>query len=207
MLIFKITNGIIHARRGEAIINIDLSKTQNYLEWLKKILYIDFKASNSANKNIRTVKRGQVYYCELGQGIGSEEGKNRPCVIIQNDAGNIHSPNTIVAPITNEAGTASVTVDIVGNYLYTDKDGKPDKLTGHILLGNIVTVSKARLGDYICELTNEVDEMNEKILTSLGIFKEYKKLKDTIVKDKAFIKKIIDENYKLKKSIEKKSEI
>lgn len=105
-------------------INIDLSKTQVYLQWFKQVLFYDWKANNSKNKNIRTVKRGQVYYCDLGVGIGSEETKNRPCVIIQNNTGNKFSPNTIVAPITNEQGEEKVSVPITGSYTYTDiEDG------------------------------------------------------------------------------------
>ena len=105
-------------------LNIDLSKTQAYLEWFKQLLYYNWKANNSKNKNIRVVKRGQVYYCDLGLGIGSEETKNRPCVIIQNNTGNNFSPNTIVAPITNEKAEEKVSVAITGTYTYNDiEDG------------------------------------------------------------------------------------
>lgn len=70
------------------------------------------------------------------------------------------------------------------------------------MLANIVTVSKARLnGGCITELSNEINEMNEKILTSLGLFRELKDLREKVSKDKKFIKKIIDDNYKLKNSL------
>lgn len=180
-------------------LNIDLSKTQAYLDWFKQLLYYDWKANNSKN---RIVKRGQVYYCDLGLGVGSEETKNRPCVIIQNNTGNNFSPNTIVAPITNEKAEEKVSVPITGIYPYNDiEDGTLKNLSGYILLGNIVTVSKARLGQYIGELSNEIKEMDQKILTSLGLYDNYKVLKEKSLKDKAFIKKLIDENYRLKKSL------
>lgn len=183
-------------------LNIDLSKTQAYLDWFKQVLYYNWKANNSKNKNIRVVKRGQVYYCDLGLGIGSEENKNRPCVIIQNNTGNNYSPNTIVAPITSEKPEEKVSVPISGTYTYTDiEDGTEKNLEGYILLGNIVTVSKARLGERIAILSDELKEMDEKILTSLGLYDEFKKLQDKISKDKLFIKKSIDENYRLKKAI------
>lgn len=46
------------------------------------------------------VYRGEVYYADLSPVIGSEQGGLRPVLIIQNDIGNMHSPTTIIAPIT-----------------------------------------------------------------------------------------------------------
>jgi len=181
--------------------DIDLGKTRAYFDWFKQILFLDWKAQNAKSKNIRVVFRGQVYYCDLGLGIGSEETKNRPCVIIQNDTGNQYSPNTIVAPITNEPAEKAVSVTISGGYDYTDLEGKPQKLSGNILLGNIVTVSKARLGDKLVTLNQEISEINEKILTSVGIYSIYKDLDDKSKKDKLFIEKLKDENQKLKEEI------
>lgn len=34
--------------------------------------------------------------------IGSEQGGERPSIIIQNDKGNIHSPTTLVLPLTKQ---------------------------------------------------------------------------------------------------------
>ena len=46
------------------------------------------------------VKRGEIYYAALDPVLGSETGKTRPVLIIQNDVGNLYSPTTIVAVIT-----------------------------------------------------------------------------------------------------------
>jgi mRNA interferase MazF len=46
------------------------------------------------------VKRGEIYYAALDPMVGSETGKSRPVLIIQNDIGNTYSPTTIVAVIT-----------------------------------------------------------------------------------------------------------
>ena len=40
----------------------------------------------------KTYLRGELYYADLGTGIGSEQNGYRPVVIIQNDVGNRHSP-------------------------------------------------------------------------------------------------------------------
>jgi len=47
-------------------------------------------------------KRGDVVWVNLKPTIGSETGKVRPCVIVQNDVGNTYSPVTIVAVITSQ---------------------------------------------------------------------------------------------------------
>lgn len=38
------------------------------------------------------IQRGAICYVDLGFGEGSEIGKLRPCVVVQNDIGNLHSP-------------------------------------------------------------------------------------------------------------------
>lgn len=46
------------------------------------------------------VLKGDVYYCDLGKSIYSEQKGTRPVLIVQNNFGNKHSPTTIVCPIT-----------------------------------------------------------------------------------------------------------
>lgn len=52
-----------------------------------------------------TYLRGELYYADLGTGVGSEQSGYRPVVIIQNDVGNRHSPTTIVAAISTQIKT------------------------------------------------------------------------------------------------------
>lgn len=77
---------------------IELFKIQNILEWIKTKIFLDAISNNSIK---RVVKRGEVYKCNLGVGIGSEMQKERPCVIVQNDNRNLKSGNTIVIPISH----------------------------------------------------------------------------------------------------------
>ncbi len=46
------------------------------------------------------VKRGDIFYANLDPVVGRETGKTRPVLVIQNDIGNMHSPTTIIAVIT-----------------------------------------------------------------------------------------------------------
>jgi len=47
------------------------------------------------------IKKNDVIKIDLSGSVGSEQGKIRYAVVIQNDAGNIHSSTTIVIPFTH----------------------------------------------------------------------------------------------------------
>ena len=64
--------------------NIDLTKTQQYLEWLKNKLYLNAIAPSAKN---RIIYRGQVYRCNLGIGVGSEECKERMRIMCRTSNG------------------------------------------------------------------------------------------------------------------------
>jgi len=51
------------------------------------------------------IKRGEILLADFNPVRGHEQGKIRPCLIIQNDIGNTNSPTTIVASITSKADT------------------------------------------------------------------------------------------------------
>lgn len=40
------------------------------------------------------IRRGEIYYADLRNMVGSEQGGKRPVVVIQNDVGNLNSPTT-----------------------------------------------------------------------------------------------------------------
>ncbi|MBR5128378.1 MAG: type II toxin-antitoxin system PemK/MazF family toxin [Roseburia sp.] len=157
------------------------------LEWLKIKLKLD---ATSANAKRRMVKRGQVYRCNFGCGIGSEMNKERPVVVVQNDIGNMHSGNTIVVPITHDTSTLpcvaniSTQVDLNGNNI----------LDGQANASNILCVSKARLGDFVCELSNEeMKKVDEAIAKSVDIMKYYAEVSKKLFKRESYIEKIKDE--------------
>lgn len=146
---------------------IELGQTQKMLEWLKTKLYLD---ALSTNARTRTVKRGQVYRCNFGCGIGSEIQKDRPAVIIQNDIGNNRSGNTIVIPITHDTSTlpcvANITpqMDSSGNII----------LDGQANASNMMCVSKARLGDFVCTLpASDMKLIDEAIARTVDLMGYY----------------------------------
>ena len=167
--------------------NIDSLQIEKMLEWLKTKLKLD---AMSVNAKRRMVKRGQVYRCNFGCGIGSEMNKERPAVVIQNDIGNLHSGNTIVIPITHDTSTLPCVanlnpqIDANGNII----------LDGQANASNILCVSKARLGDFICELpNNEMKKIDEAIAKSVDIVKYYVEISRKLSNREAYIEKIKNE--------------
>ena len=51
-----------------------------------------------------TINRGDVLLIDLDPVKGSEQGKTRPCLVVQNDIGNKFAPTTIIAAITSNTG-------------------------------------------------------------------------------------------------------
>jgi len=86
------------------------------------------------------VKRGDIYYANLDPVMGRETGKTRPVLVIQNDIGNMYSPTTIVAVITEYSDKkASYPICVA---IKKDNGLKKDSI---INLSQIRTVDKRRL--------------------------------------------------------------
>lgn len=176
--------------------NIDLSKTQQYLDWLKTKLYLNMRSTNASK---RVIKRGEVYWCELGQGVGSEESKKRPCVVLQADKANVKSPNTLVAPITHTSSNLPVVIPVKER---KNLNGEI-LLDGHALIGNMVCVSKGRLGDYIVTLdTDELKEIDKAIAIATDVKRHYDKLEKMFKDKEDYISKLKKKIYMLEKELE-----
>lgn len=50
----------------------------------------------------KTIHKGDLYFADLGETIGSEQSGMRPVVVLQNDIGNKYSPTIIVSPLTTK---------------------------------------------------------------------------------------------------------
>ena len=113
--------------------------------------------------NMKEIKRGEIYSADFGAGFGSEQGGTRPSLILQNDIGNRHSPTTIVAAITGRKTKAALPthVAIMTSGLKTEST---------VLLEQIRTIDKARLGEYIGKLDSKtLAAVDRAIVVSLGI--------------------------------------
>lgn len=95
---------------------------------------------------------------------GHEQGNRRPVLIIQNDKGNKNSETTIIAPITTHSREFIT-------HVYCKKCSLDYR--SQILLEQIRTIDKSRIGNYICTLNSDVmSEVDEKIKISLALNKE-----------------------------------
>ena len=159
---------------------IDYFETTQHLDWLKEKLWLN---SNAINASRRIVKRGEVYECNFGVGVGSEERKKRPCVILQNDTANKNSAIVLVAPITHTEKLSPVVVPIAEQ---KDMDGTII-LDGYVLVGNMTSVSKARLGKKIASLTkSEMKDVEKAMLIQIGMWDKFNRMNNEL-REKEFL--------------------
>ena len=112
-----------------------------------------------------TYLRGELYYADLGTGIGSEQNGYRPVVIIQNDVGNRHSPTTIVAAISAQIKTKA---NLPTHYHLKQRSGLVQPSI--VMLEQIRTVDKTRLVQYIGKLPDgEIKGLNHALAISTGL--------------------------------------
>lgn len=114
---------------------------------------------------LKEIKRGDLYYADLRPIIGSEQGGVRPVLIIQNDVGNHFSPTVIAAPITSRRKNRWMPTHV---FLPISTDGlRNDSI---VLLEQVRTIDRSRLGDYIGRLDETAMEAVDTALAiSIGI--------------------------------------
>ena len=110
-------------------------------------------------------RRGDIYFADLDPVFGSEQGGRRPVLIIQNDIGNEHSPAVIVAAITSAPAKMSFPVDVM-----VTSPGSGLIKGSRILLSQIRTIDKRRLGDYVGRLdAAHMSQIDEALKISLAL--------------------------------------
>lgn len=103
--------------------------------------------------------RGDIFMAEIYSSTCSEEKWVVPVVVIQNDIGNIYSPNVIVATITAREKKNLVTHININL-------SKPST----ILCEDIHTIKKSQLGNWMGRLTEEeLSELDSTLMKSLGM--------------------------------------
>lgn len=111
---------------------------------------------------MREIKRGEIYFAHLDNAVGSEQQKDRPVLILQNNIGNLHSPTTIVAIITTKKKKmylpCHVPITVKGEDF------------GVAALEQIRTIDKCRLTTYIGKINrHKKKKINRAIKISLGL--------------------------------------
>ena len=111
------------------------------------------------------VKKGEVYLANLSDASGSEQGKVRPVLIVQNNRGNKHSPTTIVACLSSKIYTK--------HHLPTHcilPDGLGLKYRSMVMCEQIRVIDKSRLFKKIATLNKrQMAIIDKKIKISLDL--------------------------------------
>ncbi len=97
--------------------------------------------------------RGEVYYVDLEPTKGSEMQKNRPCVVVSNNAINFNASVIVICPITDSYGKNSPI-----HILIPEKEGGLIK-PSIVHCGQVRAIDKSRLGNKSGDLSEET--MNE----------------------------------------------
>jgi len=115
---------------------------------------------NSGNA-VQQIKKGEVYLIDLKDTYSNVQSGIRPCLVIQNDCGNSHSPTVIVVPITSKLKKTKMPVHVVVNQ---------NNNLEMILCECILTVSKEQIKHYLRTFdSNIMNQVNEALEVSLGI--------------------------------------
>ena len=100
------------------------------------------------------IKRGEIWWAELPEPVGSEPGYKRPLVIIQSNEFNNSNINTIIAAvITSNLNLAAAP----GNILLPAKKSKLPKKSV-INISQLITINKSFLTEKVHTLSNKVME-------------------------------------------------
>lgn len=119
------------------------------------------------------MRRGQVYYADLNPVIGSEQGGIRPCLIIQNDIGNLHSQTVIIATMTTQSKNNLPT------HVSASSEDYCLDINTTILLEQLRTIDKSRLRDFVGRLSDRtMQRVDEALRVSLALNKERKEEKE-----------------------------
>ena len=122
----------------------------------------------------KTVRRGEIYFCNLGSNEGSVQNGARPVLVVQCDEGNRASPTTIVAAIT----TAVKKQHLPTHIPLEQRFGL--KYDSMIMLEQLRTVNQSELVDYIGIVDDEVilRYIDNGLKKAMGLWKYKKKTAD-----------------------------
>lgn len=111
------------------------------------------------------IKRGEVYWVDFEPVRGSEHGRLRPALVIQNDVGNRYSPITIVIPLTSRVSEKPYPQNVL---FEAEVAGLPKN--SELVTNQIRAVDKSRVGDRLGSVPDKLMEAVEMaILLTLGM--------------------------------------
>ena len=112
----------------------------------------------------RKIMRGEIYIADLDPVVGSEQGGERPVLVIQNNQGNKHSPTVIVLAITSRFHKK--------RHLPTHVPIESGDLSKNsiALAEQVRTIDKSRLIHYVGRASREtMDFVDDALKMSMGV--------------------------------------
>ena len=112
----------------------------------------------------RKIMRGEIYIADLDPVVGSEQGGERPVLVIQNNLGNKHSPTVIVLAITSRFHKK--------RHLPTHVPIESGDLAKNsiALAEQVRTIDKSRLIHYVGRASKEtMDFVDDALKVSMGV--------------------------------------
>ncbi len=106
------------------------------------------------------MNRGEVWWVNFGPSVGGEIQKQRPAIIVSNDASNKFLNRVQVVPLTSQVS------QLYPSEAYVTLNGKQSKA----MADQLMTVSKLRLSNKAGKLTNaDLKKVEQAIKVQLGL--------------------------------------
>ena len=111
----------------------------------------------------KIVRRGDIWMADLRTGVvGSEQGKIRPVLVVQNNIGNKHSPTVTVVPLTSR------TKNNLPTHVILNEPCLPSRSIA--LVEQIRTIDKSRLIRHIGRISESImNQINDAIAIQVGL--------------------------------------
>jgi len=122
----------------------------------------------------KTVKRGEIYFCDLGENDGSVQNGTRPVLVVQCDEGNDASTTTVVAAITT-----ATKKKYLPSHIYLDQNYGL-KHPSMLMLEQLRTVNQSELINYVGVVDDEymLRLIDNGLKKTLGLWKPKRKTGD-----------------------------
>ena len=112
----------------------------------------------------RKIRRGEIYIANLDPVVGSEQGGERPVLVIQNNAGNTHSPTVIVLAITSRHQKKKFMPT------HIPIESSDLSMRSIVLAEQVRTVDKSRLIHYVGRASKEsMEAVDQALKISMGV--------------------------------------
>jgi mRNA interferase MazF len=110
------------------------------------------------------IQRGEIYLTDLSGYIGSEQSGTRPVIVVQNNCGNIHSPTTVVAPLTSKQKPRLPTHTLLKA---SDCGINEDSI---VLCEQVRVIDKRRLKKRLGQVDQKkIEEIDRSLMVSIGL--------------------------------------